>query len=232
MVTTVTKNKPTAFLRYTMPSYGRLTLAKAVFLYMLGGTLGTLWEVVFNVFYQIANHYTIQYIACSGSILTPFNAVYGIGTLAIVFLLRNLEKPWQVLLAGGIVGGAVEIALSYLEELLFHTRSWNYTTWPLSIAGRTTLPIMAIWGLLCVAVVFAFWKPVDRFFEKLPQKTLRIAAWCGLALILADLALSAAAITRYVNRDSQPLTAFGQWLDKTFPDSFMRRHYPSMKIKK
>lgn len=223
---------PAAFLQFTMPSLGKLTLAKAAFLYMLGGTLGTLWEVIFNVFFQLANHYTVQFIYCSGSIFTTFNPVYGLGTLVIVLFLRNFRKPWQVFLCGAFLGGLVEILLSLLEESLFGTRSWNYTTWPMSIAGRTTVPIMILWGALCMAVIFAFWKPADRFFETLPQKTLQVLGWCALALILFDLALTCAAIVRYVERDSPPLTAFGEWLDKTFPDSFMRKHFPSMKIKK
>ena len=223
---------PAAFLQFTMPSLGKLTLAKAAFLYMLGGTLGTLWEVIFNVFFQLANHYTVQFIYCSGSIFTTFNPVYGLGTLVIVLFLRNFRKPWQVFLCGAFLGGLVEILLSLLEESLFGTRSWNYTTWPMSIAGRTTVPIMILWGALCMAVIFAFWKPADRFFETLPQKTLKVLGWCALALILFDLALTCAAIVRYVERDSPPLTAFGEWLDKTFPDSFMRKHFPSMKIKK
>ena len=223
---------PAAFLQFTMPSLGKLTLAKAAFLYMLGGTLGTLWEVIFNVFFQLANHYTVQFIYCSGSIFTTFNPVYGLGTLVIVLFLRNFRKPWQVFLCGAFLGGLVEILLSLLEESLFGTRSWNYTTWPMSIAGRTTVPIMILWGALCMAVIFAFWKPADRFFETLPQKTLKVLGWCALALILFDLALTCAAIVRYVERDSPPLTAFGEWLDKTFPDSFIRKHFPSMKIKK
>lgn len=226
------KTPPAAFLQFTMPNLGKLTLAKAAFLYMLGGTLGTLWEVIFNVFFQIANGYTIQFIYCSGSLFTTFNPVYGFGTLVIVIFLRHIRKNWQVFLCGAILGGLVEILLSLLEEALLGTRSWNYTTWPMNIAGRTTIPIMILWGALCMAVIFAFWKPIDRFFEKLPQKTLKVLGWCALVLILFDLALTCAAIFRYVNRSSPTYTAFGDWIDKTFPDSFMRKHFPSMKIKK
>lgn len=68
-------------------------------------------------------------------------------------------------------------------------------------------------------------------FRKLPQKTLKVLGWCALVLILFDLALTCLAILRYVNRTSPAFTALGEWIDKTFPDSFMRKHFPSMKIK-
>ena len=90
--------------RYANPTAGKLTLAKAVFVYMFGGGLGTLWEVIFNVFYQIANDYTIRYIDCRGSLFTYFNPVYGCGALVIVFFLKKYSRqaPAAAPPSGGI----------------------------------------------------------------------------------------------------------------------------------
>ena len=78
--------------RYANPTAGKLTLATTVFVYLFGGGLGTLWEVIFNVFYQIANDYTIRYIDCRGSLFTYFNPVYGCGALVIVFFLKDRKS--------------------------------------------------------------------------------------------------------------------------------------------
>ena len=101
--------------RYANPTAGKLTLAKAVFVYMFGGGLGTLWEVIFNVFYQIANDYTIRYIDCRGSLFTYFNPVYGCGALVIVFFLKKYSRPWQVFTVGALAGGAVEYFFKLLR---------------------------------------------------------------------------------------------------------------------
>ena len=216
--------------RYANPTAGKLTLAKTVFVYMFGGGLGTLWEVIFNVFYQIANDYTIRYIDCRGSLFTYFNPLSGCGAHVIVFFLKKYSRPWQVFTVGALAGGAVEYFLSYCEEAILGTRSWNYDDWLWNINGRTTVPIMIVWGILCMAVVFLLFRPLDRFFEGLPARTFRIIGICCLAALCIDMFFTVSAMLRYVMRDTEPLTAFGRWLDAVFPDELMRRRFPSMKI--
>ena len=215
-----------ALRRYTQPTAGRLTLAKTVLLYMLGGALGTLWEVIFNL---VKLH---RYVECGGSLFTPFNPVYGCGTLVIVFCLKRLRRPWQVFLAGGLAGGALEYFLSYCEETILGTRSWNYSTWLWNLNGRTTVPIMIVWGILCMVVVFCIFRPLDKLFESLPPRTFRAVGILCLLFVCADLFVTVSALFRYVARaeGTPPLTAYGTWLDRTFPDAWMRKKFPSMRI--
>ena len=51
---------------------------KAIFIYMLGGLVGTLWETILNLCRGRG------FVFCNGSILTPFNFVYGVGALVII----------------------------------------------------------------------------------------------------------------------------------------------------
>ena len=64
----------------------KMTFTKIVFLYMLGGLVGTVWETVFKLCRGRG------FVYSSGSLLTPFNFVYGTGALVIVLGLRNLDK--------------------------------------------------------------------------------------------------------------------------------------------
>lgn len=220
------KRKPLCFQRYICPTLDKLTFPKAVFLYMLGGTLGTLWEIIFNL---IKVH---RYFDCSGSIFTPFNPVYGLGTIAIVLSLKRLRSPAEVFFGGALLGGVVEYVLSCFEEYVLGVRSWNYSTWPLNIDGRTTVPIMLFWGALCVGVMFLLYRPLDCFFERIPRRLFYGVAIFFFFVICVDMFFNAAAMFRYVARadDIEPLTAFGEWIDRTFPDSFMRQRFPSTKI--
>lgn len=211
---------------YTAPTAGKLNLAKCVFIYMIGGTLGTLWEVIFNLIKLE------RYVECSGSIFTPFNPVYGCGALVIVWGLKKFREPWQVFTLGTLAGGALEYFLSYCEETILGTRSWNYKGWFLSINGRTTVPIMLFWGVLCLVVVFVVYKPLDKLFEALPRRAFKIVGWCFFALLCIDMFITVSAMFRYVGRNSdmEAFTVYGQWLDKVFDNDFMRRKFPSMKI--
>lgn len=215
------------FFRYSRPTEGKLTLPKSVFIYMLGGALGTLWEIIFNL---VKLH---RYVECSGSVFSPFNPVYGSGALVIVFCLKKFRQPWQVFTFGAVAGGAVEYFLSYCEETILGTRSWNYTGWMMDINGRTTVPIMLVWGVLCMFVVFLLYRPLDKFFERLPQKTFRILGICFLVLLVADMTITSCALFRYVDRakDVPPSNPFEVWLDTVFDDDFMGHRFPSMRIR-
>ena len=193
---------------------------------MIGGTLGTLWEVIFNLIKLE------RYVECSGSIFTPFNPVYGCGALVIVWGLKKFREPWQVFTLGTLAGGALEYFLSYCEETILGTRSWNYKGWFLSINGRTTVPIMLFWGVLCLVVVFVVYKPLDKLFEALPRRAFKIVGWYFFALLCIDMFITVSAMFRYVGRNSdmEAFTVYGQWLDKVFDNDFMRRKFPSMKI--
>lgn len=193
---------------------------------MIGGTLGTVWEILFNL--MKLN----RFVECSGSIFTPFNPVYGCGALVIVCGLKKFRRPWQVFTVGTFAGGAIEYFLSYCEEVILGTRSWNYKGWFLSINGRTTVPIMIFWGILCMLVVFCVYKPLDKAFNALPEKMFKIIGWCCFVLVCIDMFITVSAMFRYVARHDgiQPLTDFGRWLDATFDNAFMRRKFPSMRI--
>ena len=52
--------------------------------------------------------------------------------MAIVIALRRIDREWKVVLG---------------------SRSWNYANEPLNIGGRTTVPFMLFWGLLCYLIV-------------------------------------------------------------------------------
>ena len=129
---------------------------------MLGGLVGTVCETLLNLARGRG------FVYCNGSIFTPFNFVYGVGAIVIVLGLGNFQKWWQVYLIGAAGGGIVEYALSFLEEIVLGTRSWDYSGKLLNINGRTTLPYMAFWGLLCLAVVFVVYDPLDVWLDTLP----------------------------------------------------------------
>ena len=67
----------------------------------------------------------------NGSILTPFNYVYGLRVGH-----RHRAAPYRP----GVEGRAGR-------------RSWNSANEPLNIGGRTTVPFMLFWGLLCYLIV-------------------------------------------------------------------------------
>lgn len=73
--------------------------------------------------------------------------------MAIVIALRRIDLGWKVVLVGGLAGGMLEFAMSLIQQYLLGSRSWNYANEPLNIGGRTAVPFMLFWGLLCYLIV-------------------------------------------------------------------------------
>lgn len=133
----------------------RAEFYKIVYIYALGGLVGTVWETTFE--FLNGN----GFVWCNGSIFTPFNFVYGAGGVVIILCLRKRKKWREVFLIGSIGAGAVEYVLSFLEELFLGMRSWDYSDYFLNIDGRTNIPYMLFFGALCVVVVFLVWQPLN-----------------------------------------------------------------------
>lgn len=151
-----------------------LNFYKIVYIYALGGLVGTVWETTFE--FLNGN----GFVWCNGSICTPFNFVYGAGGVVIILCLRKRKKWREVFLIGSIGAGAVEYVLSFLDELFLGTRSWDYSDYFLNIDGRTNIPYMLFFGALCVVVVFLVWQPLNSWLDSLPKRVMKV-----LAVILA-----------------------------------------------
>lgn len=72
--------------------------------------------------------------------------------MAIVIARRRIDRG-KVVLVGGLAGGMLEFAMNLIQQYLLGSRSWNYANEPLNIGGRTTVPFMLFWGLLCYLIV-------------------------------------------------------------------------------
>jgi len=117
-----------------------------VFVYALAGLIGTVHKTIWA--YQAKGMF--EY--CNGSILTPPSTTCTVSALAIVIARRRIDRG-KVVLVGGLAGGMLEFAMSLIQQYLLGSRSWNYANEPLNIGGRTTVPFMLFWGLLCYLIV-------------------------------------------------------------------------------
>lgn len=114
----------------------------------------------------------------NGSILTPFNYVYGLRVGH-----RHRAAPYRP----GVEGRAGR-------------RSWNSANEPLNIGGRTTVPFMLFWGLLCYLIV-RFILPLVLWLVHLIDDTWHTRlATILLAWILIDAVVTLPAIFLYGQR--------------------------------
>lgn len=109
--------------------------------------------------------------------------------MAIVIALRRIDREWKVVLG---------------------SRSWNYANEPLNIGGRTTVPFMLFWGLLCYLIV-RFILPLVLWLVHLIDDTWHTRlATILLSWILIDAVVTPPAIFLYGQRANG--VVFDNWV--------------------
>ena len=128
-------------------------------------------------------------------IFGPFCAIYGIGAISMIYILSKYkDKTIKLFLGSAIVGASAEYLMSYLCEIFFHFKWWDYKDLALNINGRTCLFFIVIWGILGTLLI----KYVNPFINKLITKIrsnlpkhVYNTALIGLTLFfVADIALT------------------------------------------
>ncbi len=160
--------------------------------------------------------------------------IYGFGAVALSLLLYKFQRfhSFWIFLGGAVIGGAVEYAAALFQEIVYKTRSWDYSDTPLSIQGRTNLLFMLIWGVLGVVWIKFLYPLLSCAIEKIPKKW-GFYLTVLLSIFLAfEAFLTTAALYRQLERQKgePPGSAFEQFLDRQFHDEFLRWVYPNMKF--
>jgi uncharacterized membrane protein len=121
----------------------------------------------------------------------PLCPIYGCGAILILLVLGPFKDFWPLLLLAGIlITTILEYATSWLMEVLFHARWWDYSKMPFNLHGRITLFHSLIWGALCLGLVYGLDPFLTRLLEQIPLQWRIAAGAATLVLLLADLAVT------------------------------------------
>lgn len=89
-----------------------------------------------------------------GFLIGPYCPIYGIGATLIVWLLGKYYNDIVVLFfLSCILGASLEYFTSYIMEIIFKTRWWDYGHRKYNINGRISLETTIFFGLLGVLLV-------------------------------------------------------------------------------
>ena len=90
-----------------------------------------------------------------GFLYGPICPIYGFGALIILLSLDWATNMWYVvLILGFILTTALEYLVSYLMELAFHMRWWDYSERRLNINGRVCLLNSSLFAGLVMLLVY------------------------------------------------------------------------------
>lgn len=203
---------------------------KFFFFFLFGCVAGALFEE-FVLFFQ-NGEWTRRHDLIYG----PFSTLYGFGIVIflLVFLKRNNERGIiKTFFLGSLLGGAIEYIASLLFEITLGIRFWDYSNMAFNIQGRTTIPIMMVWGIGGTILLKFLYPLGSKLIEKTPYNIGRIIFIVFFIFFMFDMAISYSAFLRMVfrNRGVAPKSVIGEIYDKMYNDDFMLKKFPILEGK-
>ena len=146
---------------------------------------GWLWEVAL---FFITDHAFIN----RGIYRGPYLPIYGAGGLLLCFFLRSFRrKPFLVFGLSTILCSLLEYLTSWLLEMRWGIRWWDYSGHALNINGRVCLLGAVVFGLGGTALICLLLPAYEKGYKRIPPK-LRMALCLLLLLVfVADAAYCA-----------------------------------------
>jgi len=191
---------------------------------ILGFLLEGFWSVI--SFGRWDNHYALVW--------GPFTIIYGFAVVGIMLLhslLANKNFFIQFLVCF-VLGSIFEFVASWLQELAFGTRSWNYFYLPLNLDGRICLRMSLVWGFVGVAFLRLFAAKLIILAQKMNSPFFAKIGFVLFAFMICNFAISILATARYSERHfgRAPRCRLEELIDERFPDERMRNIYYNMEF--
>lgn len=170
----------------------------------------------------------------SGLVWGPFNLLYGLGAAALTVALYKFRNR-SILFSffgGMVVGSAAEYLCSFFQELVFGSRSWDYSYMPFNLNGRICLLYSIFWGVLGAFWIKNMYPRIADLILKIPNKAGKIITIVLAVFMLFNAVVSGAAVMRWSQRQSNTASPsrLGCFIDRHFPDERMEKIYANMKF--
>lgn len=208
-----------------------LGFKKLFFIFMIGSVLGTIYEDILIYVLTYLETGTGVWMLHRGVIYGPFNVIYGFGAAVMCWvLLRKKYNNWQIFGLSALLGGLIEYGLSFLQETFTGTTSWDYSNQLLDINGRTTIPIMLVWGVLGLVLVKIVYPFCSNLIERIPIRIGNPVFWALLVFMILNCLISWSAIIRQGLRHNNipPFTPVGEFYDYYYTDEYLHHYFPNM----
>lgn len=208
-----------------------LCFKKLFFIFIIGSIFGAIYEDVLIFLMTYFETGTGVWMLHRGVIYGPFNVIYGFGAAVMCWvLLRKKYTNWQIFGISAVLGGVVEYGLSFLQETFTGTTSWDYSYQFLNIQGRTTIPLMLVWGLLGLVLVKVIYPFCSKLIERIPARIGNPFFWAFLLFMIFDCLISWTAIIRQNLRQNNisPITPIGEFCDYYYTDEYLHHYFPNM----
>lgn len=175
----------------------------------------------------------------------PLCAIYGIGAILMIVLLEPYkEKPWIIFFGSILIGATAEYLMSYICEVLFNFKWWDYSDYLLNINGRTCLFFGLLWGISGLGVVKYFNPLLDKKLSECKKNmnmtSIKIITIITIFLLVLDIFITVVALKMFfkkVSKDynintsvSKSYSALEVTANNYIDEDFILKVYPNMRV--
>lgn len=165
-----------------------------------------------------------------GLILGPFCPIYGVGAALLIILLNEYkDNKLKVFVLGAVYGSIFEYICSYIMQVMYGSRFWDYSYTTFQINGRISLTYTVFWGVLSVILIGYIKILLDKLINKIPEKFLDKLI---IIFLTIDVFITILGISVYMDR-AKIIYEGGKREDNTldyiFNDKLMSSTFPNLR---
>lgn len=202
-------------------------VTKIFWVFMIGSFLGYIFEMIV-VLLQKGYFESRQ-----GLIYGPLTPVYGIGGIIyyLAFKIIKTRNIGKVFLISMLLGGITEYLCSFIQEVVFHTISWDYSHLAFNLNGRTSLLHCSYWGIAGVLYIVYIEPIISKIGEAVKKNSVKIATILVAVFMVFNITISWMAGVRQKDRvqNIPPRNKIEKFLDKHYPDEYMDKIFANKK---
>lgn len=168
-------------------------------LFIIYSFIGWIGEIIFSI---IQSKKAVN----RGFLMGPWCPIYGCGCLLLVTLLSKYSTmPFALFALSILICSLLEYFTSWIMEVIFKMRWWDYSDLKYNINGRICLESIIPFGLIGVLVVMFVNPFLLKLLNLIPKIILNITAVILLAIFILDVIISSNVIFNFksVIKDSR-----------------------------
>ncbi len=158
--------------------------------------IGWIYEVIWEA--AIGNGFVNR-----GFLFGPYLPIYGFGMLILLYILRNMIKNKvrigkipvtfpAIFLSVLVIASIIEYAASYIMELLFHKRWWDYSYDLININGRVSLRNSSCLAIGATLLIYIIQPILNKFVPKKKTIITKTISIIIISVMVIDFAITIA----------------------------------------
>ncbi len=140
------------------------------------------------------------HIVKRGFLIGPLCAVYGVGSISVVYILNRIKShPFLLFICASLMTSVVELFAGILLSQLIQKRLWDYSGNFGSIMGYICLRNTIMWGITSLFLIYIIHPKLLKFISSIPVSTREKIFYSAFVFLFLDVSISVYSSLQGVN---------------------------------